>query len=273
MSPCLLFAVYGKPVIGGGTQNQQNGNLSTDGSQVDSKSSSPEPEADVPASGNENPETERIPRPLSPTKLLPFLSNPYRNQSDADLEALRKKLYNAPRPLKKRSSITEPEGPNGPNIQKLLYQRTTLAAMETISAPKQTTVTSISENSAEGTQVPADIDTEVPSETSSTLHVMDVVPPEEVVNMFPEDIEVPSPELGPDSIPEGIPFECVPPAPVETELDPELPPPPETYIEEYPPYPPPPYPTAGDQDIVVEDTSNLSPPEITGQFSLPPVSN
>lgn len=263
-------SVYGKPVIGGGTQNQQNGNLSTDGSQVDSKSSSPEPEADVPASGNENPETERIPRPLSPTKLLPFLSNPYRNQSDADLEALRKKLYNAPRPLKKRSSITEPEGPNGPNIQKLLYQRTTLAAMETISAPKQTTVTSISENSAEGTQVPADIDTEVSSETSSTLHVMDVVPPEEVVNMFPEDIEVPSPELGPDSIPEGIPFECVPPAPVETELDPELPPPPETYIEEYPPYPPPPYPTAGDQDIVVEDTSNLSPPEITGQFSLPP---
>lgn len=36
---------------------------------------------------------------------------------------LRKKLANAPRPLKKRSSITEPEGPSGPNIQKLLYQR------------------------------------------------------------------------------------------------------------------------------------------------------
>uniref|UniRef100_A0A673BI57 Tumor protein p53 binding protein, 2a n=1 Tax=Sphaeramia orbicularis TaxID=375764 RepID=A0A673BI57_9TELE len=64
---------------------------------------------------------------LSPTKLLPFISNPYRHQSDGDLEALRKKLYNAPRPLKKRSSITEPEGPAGPNIQKLLYQKTTLS--------------------------------------------------------------------------------------------------------------------------------------------------
>ncbi|XP_073527953.1 apoptosis-stimulating of p53 protein 2 isoform X2 [Phyllobates terribilis] len=264
-------SVYGKPVIGGGVaQNQQNGSLTTDSTQVDSKSGSPEPEAEVPASGNETQENERIPRPLSPTKLLPFLSNPYRNQSDADLEALRKKLYNAPRPLKKRSSITEPEGPNGPNIQKLLYQRTTLAAMETISAPKQTTVTSISESSAEASQVSADIDTEVSSDTSSTLHVMDIAPLEEDAMMFPEDIELPSPELGPDSIPEGIPFEAIPPPPVEIELIPELPPPPEVYAEEYPPYPPPPYPTAGDQDIVAEDSSSLSPPEITGQFSLPP---
>ncbi|CAN2387491.1 Tumor protein p53 binding protein 2 [Pristimantis euphronides] len=262
-------SVYGKPVIGG-VQNQQNGHLSIDGPQLDGKSSSPEPEAEVPPSGNENQETERIPRPLSPTKLLPFLSNPYRNQSDADLEALRKKLYNAPRPLKKRSSITEPEGPNGPNIQKLLYQRTTLAAMETISAPKQTAVASISESSAEGAPVCADIDTEVSSETPSTLHVMDVVPPEEIVAMFPDDIEIPSPELGPDSIPEGIPFEGILPTAVESELEPELPQPPDTYVEEYPPYPPPPYPMAGDQDNVVEDTSNLNPPEITGQFSLPP---
>lgn len=262
-------SVYGKPVIGG-APSQHNGSLSIDGTQIDGKSGSPEPEAEAPASGNENQETERIPRPLSPTKLLPFLSNPYRNQSDADLEALRKKLYNAPRPLKKRSSITEPEGPNGPNIQKLLYQRTTLAAMETISAPKQT-VTSISESSAEGAPVCADIDTEVSSDTSSTLHVMDIVSAEETVEMFPEDIEMLSPELGPDSIPEGIPFDCIPPLAVEAELEPELPPPPpDTYVEEYPPYPPPPYPTAGEQDSVAEDPSNLSPPEITGQFSLPP---
>lgn len=52
-----------------------------------------------------------------------MVHSPLRYQSDADLEVLRKKLANAPRPLKKRSSITEPEGPNGPNIQKLLYQR------------------------------------------------------------------------------------------------------------------------------------------------------
>ncbi|XP_061125536.1 protein phosphatase 1, regulatory subunit 13Bb isoform X7 [Syngnathus typhle] len=69
------------------------------------------------------PSVENIPRPLSPTKLTPMVHSPMRYQSDADLEVLRKKLANAPRPLKKRSSITEPEGPSGPNIQKLLYQR------------------------------------------------------------------------------------------------------------------------------------------------------
>ncbi|XP_062858280.1 protein phosphatase 1, regulatory subunit 13Bb isoform X2 [Trichomycterus rosablanca] len=66
---------------------------------------------------------DHIPRPLSPTKLTPMVHSPMRYQSDADLEVLRRKLANAPRPLKKRSSITEPEGPSGPNIQKLLYQR------------------------------------------------------------------------------------------------------------------------------------------------------
>ncbi|XP_056120416.1 protein phosphatase 1, regulatory subunit 13Bb isoform X3 [Rhinichthys klamathensis goyatoka] len=69
------------------------------------------------------PSVDHIPRPLSPTKLTPMVHSPMRYQSDAELEVLRKKLANAPRPLKKRSSITEPEGPNGPNIQKLLYQR------------------------------------------------------------------------------------------------------------------------------------------------------
>ncbi|XP_026089461.1 apoptosis-stimulating of p53 protein 1-like isoform X5 [Carassius auratus] len=69
------------------------------------------------------PNVDHIPRPLSPTKLTPMVHSPMRYQSDADLETLRKKLANAPRPLKKRGSITEPEGPNGPNIQKLLYQR------------------------------------------------------------------------------------------------------------------------------------------------------
>lgn len=75
------------------------------------------------APDNPPPNVENIPRPLSPTKLTPMAHSPLRYQSDADLEMLRKKLANAPRPLKKRSSITEPEGPAGPNIQKLLYQR------------------------------------------------------------------------------------------------------------------------------------------------------
>ncbi|XP_041828136.1 apoptosis-stimulating of p53 protein 1-like isoform X2 [Melanotaenia boesemani] len=69
------------------------------------------------------PSVDNIPRPLSPTKLTPVAHSQLRYQSDADLDVLRRRLSNAPRPLKKRSSITEPEGPQGPNIQKLLYQR------------------------------------------------------------------------------------------------------------------------------------------------------
>ncbi|MEE6509420.1 hypothetical protein FKM82_025997 [Ascaphus truei] len=268
--PC----VYGKPVISGaGSQNQQTSNQLAENMYVDGqvKSNSPEPESETPASASENQETERIPRPLSPTKLLPFLSNPYRNQSDADLEALRKKLYNAPRPLKKRSSITEPEGPNGPNIQKLLYQRTTLAAMETISAPKQTIVTSISESSAEGqsSQATAESGTETTLETEAPIQEYETDPAEDVISVQPEEIELPSPVLGPDSVPEGIPGDSLLPPPVE-EQSPEIPQPPDAYIEEYPPYPPPPYPTAGEPESLVEDPFNMRPPEITGQFSLPP---
>uniref|UniRef100_A0A6Q2XIQ7 Uncharacterized protein n=1 Tax=Esox lucius TaxID=8010 RepID=A0A6Q2XIQ7_ESOLU len=127
-----FVSVYGKPVIaGGGPQHPEN--------PYSDQRHSPDQQSEVdhvapqgPSTEAQHGEMERTPRPLSPTKLLPFISNPYRHQSDGDLEALRKKLYNAPRPLKKRSSITEPEGPAGPNIQKLLYQKTTLAAMETI---------------------------------------------------------------------------------------------------------------------------------------------
>ena len=40
-----------------------------------------------------------------------------------DIEALRRKLAHAPRPLKKRSSITEPERPQGPAIPRLIYDQ------------------------------------------------------------------------------------------------------------------------------------------------------
>ncbi|XP_077394984.1 apoptosis-stimulating of p53 protein 1-like isoform X5 [Festucalex cinctus] len=81
------------------------------------------------------PSVDNIPRPLSPTKLTPVAHSQLRYQNDADLEVLRRRLSNAPRPLKKRSSITEPEGPQGPNIQKLLYQRfnTLAGGMEGVS--------------------------------------------------------------------------------------------------------------------------------------------
>ncbi|KAF1376598.1 hypothetical protein PFLUV_G00213130 [Perca fluviatilis] len=130
-----LKAVYGKPVLppsstppsplpfapAGGAfpllQGHLGGEDTLDGEFDDHEYfQHPEPLAPPPS-------VENIPRPLSPTKLTPMVHSPLRYQSDADLEVLRKKLANAPRPLKKRSSITEPEGPSGPNIQKLLYQR------------------------------------------------------------------------------------------------------------------------------------------------------
>ncbi|CAH2328584.1 apoptosis-stimulating of p53 1 isoform X1 [Pelobates cultripes] len=121
-------AVYGKPVVQPGSTNSSplpfmHGAGPPNSSHPPSEGADKESEVDgVPPSG-ENNTVENIPRPLSPTKLTPIVHSPMRYQSDADLEALRRKLANAPRPLKKRSSITEPEGPSGPNIQKLLYQR------------------------------------------------------------------------------------------------------------------------------------------------------
>ncbi|XP_023111876.1 apoptosis-stimulating of p53 protein 1 isoform X2 [Felis catus] len=127
-------AVYGKPVLPSGSTSPSplpflHGSpaTSTSQSQPPSESAEKEPEQDSPAppgdGGTGTGTVESLPRPLSPTKLTPIVHSPLRYQSDADLEALRRKLANAPRPLKKRSSITEPEGPGGPNIQKLLYQR------------------------------------------------------------------------------------------------------------------------------------------------------
>lgn len=262
--------VYGKPVIAAsGVPNQQQ-QMDNNYSNTQGKPASPEPEMESTTSASENNETERIPRPLSPTKLLPFLSNPYRNQSDADLEALRKKLSNAPRPLKKRSSITEPEGPNGPNIQKLLYQRTTLAAMETISAPsyppKQTSATV------------TEISTEIPNPYLNSEMVKEVIPtpPEPTIT---EEAESPNsdsntnslPSSGLDSVLEGTSdiTSLIQPEMEEPSLD--VPLPIDIYMEEYPPYPPPPYPS-GEPENLGEDSFNMQPPEVTGQFSLPPVS-
>lgn len=118
-------AVYGKPVLPSSTSPSpvpfQHGALSPGGESgedmVDREGDTTEGRLLPP------PSVENIPRPLSPTKLTPVAHSPLCYQSDADLEVLRRRLTNAPRPLKKRSSITEPEGPTGPNIQKLLYQR------------------------------------------------------------------------------------------------------------------------------------------------------
>ncbi|XP_027704977.1 apoptosis-stimulating of p53 protein 1 isoform X3 [Vombatus ursinus] len=135
-------SVYGKPVLPSGSTSPSPlpflyGPSSSNTSQPQPPSELTEKDQEqenIPPSG-ENSNVENIPRPLSPTKLTPIVHSPLRYQSDADLEALRRKLANAPRPLKKRSSITEPEGPSGPNIQKLLYQRFNTLAGGMESAP------------------------------------------------------------------------------------------------------------------------------------------
>ncbi|XP_037637949.1 apoptosis-stimulating of p53 protein 2a isoform X4 [Sebastes umbrosus] len=283
-----FVSVYGKPVIPGG------GSLHPENPYMDRRSPGLEYEIDgahnvgpSPSEGPQ-PETERIPRPLSPTKLLPFISNPYRHQSDGDLEALRKKLYNAPRPLKKRSSITEPEGPAGPNIQKLLYQKTTLAAMETVTTPTTPTYAGEAEKAAEGSHVPGSLSgaENHPSETGQILeggHLPSHIPSANVLVPAPaeqtkppsaipmrEDIIPPPPPSHPAPRPDDALFPPPPLAGSEDAMVNLPPPPPEGFLEEFPPYPPPPYPSGAEQDSLGEDTFNMKAPEVTGQVTLPP---
>lgn len=286
-----FVSVYGKPVIpSGSSQHPENPYL-------DRRSPALESEVDHAGANNmgpspsegHQPETERIPRPLSPTKLLPFISNPYRHQSDGDLEALRKKLYNAPRPLKKRSSITEPEGPAGPNIQKLLYQKTTLAAMETVATPTTPTFAGEAEKAAEGSVGPhiagplSGTDNQ-PSETGveggqlpSHLTGSNVPAPAATEQTKPpstglesEHIIPPPPPSHPAPRPDSSLFPPPPPAGMEDTMPNLPPPPPEGFLEEFPPYPPPPYPSGAEQDSLGEDTLSMKAPEVTGQVTLPP---
>ncbi|XP_028827891.1 apoptosis-stimulating of p53 protein 2-like isoform X1 [Denticeps clupeoides] len=198
----------------------------------------------TPATPAESQEADRVPRPLSPTKLLPFLSQPFRHQSDLELEALRRRLHHAPRPLKKRSSITEPEGPAGPNIQKLLYQKTTLAAMET-----------------PGEQSPAGGGGAAEDVERSLVRASPVIPEREEEDED-EDEGLPPPPLPPrspgvdDASLAQLPLPPPPPEQEDHESDPCAP--------EYPPYPPPPYPSAPPED------SRMEPPLVMGDVSLPP---
>ncbi|CAL9687518.1 unnamed protein product [Knipowitschia caucasica] len=270
-------SVYGKPVFSG-SQYPENPYLdrrSPTENEVDHNS------IPTPAQTPAHPETERIPRPLSPTKLLPFISNPYRHQSDGDLEALRKKLYNAPRPLKKRSSITEPEGPAGPNIQKLLYQKTTLAAMETTVTPTTPAFAMEPEKMPESAPVPVNGE-----DDSHPKHVEEAPPteparpepvttPSIVIGRGGEEIIPPPPPSHPAPRPEHVAFPPPPPPSsageeihVQVPSMPPPPPPPEGFLEEFPPYPPPPYPSGAEQDSQSEES--MKAPEVTGQVTLPP---
>lgn len=245
-------SVYGKPVLPT-TGGQQS--VTADSSTVNSCGSERN-EVDgsclVKANGVGGEPVERAnPRPLSPTKLLPFLSNPHRNPSDVELEALRRRLHHAPRPLKKRSSITEPEGPAGPNIQKLLYQRTTLAAMETV--------------------VPAAVQEGGMGRSDVTFGIDDNHPLPE----SPEDNLTPPPLPPRSPIPDPVSCRPLPPPLESKEEEVEVcssPSMPQQYlVEDFPPYPPPPYPTCG-EGVQGDDAGNLQPPEVTGQVAVPPVS-
>lgn len=283
--------MYGKPVIpSGGSPHPENPYLERQSPSLDSEVNGANNVGHSSTDGPQ-PETERIPRPLSPTKLLPFISNPYRHQSDGDLEALRKKLYNAPRPLKKRSSITEPEGPAGPNIQKLLYQKTTLAAMETtVTTPTTPAYAGEAEKSPEGSVgplVPSPLSgaENHPSQTGQTLEGPGHIPGPNVHVPAPaeqtkppsaiperEDIVPPPPPSHPAPKPDDTLFPPPPPPAGLEDVMPNLPPPPpEGFLEEFPPYPPPPYPSGAEQDSLGEDTFNMKAPEVTGQVTLPPV--
>ncbi|XP_069787114.1 apoptosis-stimulating of p53 protein 2-like isoform X2 [Narcine bancroftii] len=274
-------SVYGKPVVPASSQNyvsnesQADQEINTHYSKSQDKPDCPESETDNTASLGDHSETERIPRPLSPTKLLPFMYNPYRNQSDADLEALRKKLSNAPRPLKKRSSITEPEGPNGPNIQKLLYQRTTLAAMETASPmpfyqPKQPTFSSAEEKTLnESIDVNAKLENEATTSNEETSDQTEPVVKKETEVSDAEVFVRTSPGSSVPVLEGQLVVPTLLPA-VEELQNQENPLSPQELAEEYPPYPPPPYPVTGDHEAVGDDGFNMRPPEITGHIVLPP---
>ncbi|KAM3862782.1 apoptosis-stimulating of p53 protein 2a [Diretmus argenteus] len=289
-----FVSVYGKPVIpSGGSMHPENPYLERRSPALESEvDHSGAPQGGPSPAEGPQPETERIPRPLSPTKLLPFISNPYRHQSDGDLEALRKKLYNAPRPLKKRSSITEPEGPAGPNIQKLLYQKTTLAAMETVITPTTPTFPGEAERAAEGLfalGVPGPLSGAENSQSERDQNLeggqipaqipgpnVPIPAPAEQTNppsAIPENEDIiipPPPPAHPAPRPDDALFPPPPSAGLE-ETTPSLPPPPpEGFLEEFPPYPPPPYPSGAEQDSFGEDTFNMKAPEVTGQVTLPP---
>ncbi|KAM9363285.1 apoptosis-stimulating of p53 protein 2-like [Symphorus nematophorus] len=268
--------VYGKPVHGkpghqpaasdGATMN--SGSCVSDGIEADNSCL-----GNSEVVGAETAE-RATPRPLSPTKLLPFLSNPHRNPSDADLEALRRRLHHAPRPLKKRSSITEPEGPAGPNIQKLLYQKTTLAAMETI--PMETV-------GPAGTFVPAGAQEDGTGGADVRLRVNDNAGAgfDQPFAESPEESLTPPPLPPRSPIPDPASSRSLPP-PLEVkdeeeeegeeeeeEACPSASAPQDYFREEFPPYPPPPYPTCGEGEQG-DDVSNLQPPEVTGQVTVPP---
>ena len=67
--------------------------------------------------------TDSTASPLSPNSNLESRDSFNERSFTVDIEALRRKFAHAPRPLKKRSSFSEPEHPQGPVIPKSIYDQ------------------------------------------------------------------------------------------------------------------------------------------------------
>uniref|UniRef100_A0A8C4Q2K8 SH3 domain-containing protein n=1 Tax=Eptatretus burgeri TaxID=7764 RepID=A0A8C4Q2K8_EPTBU len=176
------------------------------------------------------------PRPISPTKLLPFLGLSRTEISDTDLEALRQRLTNAPRPIKKRSSLTEPEGPNGPNLQRLLMQRF---------QDRQAVVNAAALLSSSSSASTAVEDVHRDSQESQQQHVDEVA----VNDMHPEVIED-------ELLHENVSVEESPSDGYASE---------EIFIPDPPRTPPPPYPASPEHE------NNRVPEIISSTPPIPPV--
>lgn len=144
--------------------------------------------------------------------------------------------------------------------------------METISVPsypsKSASVTASSESPVE-IQNPY---LHVEPEKEVVSLVPESLSPEDVGSASTENSDMPVASPGLDYEPEGVPDNSPNLQKNPEEPNPESPHLLDVYLEEYPPYPPPPYPS-GEPEGPGEDSVSMRPPEITGQVSLPPVSN
>uniref|UniRef100_UPI00358DE232 apoptosis-stimulating of p53 protein 2-like isoform X2 n=1 Tax=Myxine glutinosa TaxID=7769 RepID=UPI00358DE232 len=208
------------------------------------------------------------PRPISPTKLLPFLGLSRTEISDTDLEALRQRLTNAPRPIKKRSSLTEPEGPNGPNLQRLLMQRfqdrqavVNAAALLSSSSSASMEIEDVPRDSQESQQHVDEVainDEMHPEATEDELLHESLLPPppsSQDDHMVPEEEEI-------SSNPYQLPDISVEESPSNGYANEEI------FIPDPPRTPPPPYPASLEHEInCVPEIISSTPPIPLGKCS------
>ena len=141
--------------------------------------------------------------------------------------------------------------------------------METISAPSHPSKQTASAVSPES---PVEIPNPYASSESEKETVSSMPEPtiaEEAENTPADQSEAVLPSTALDPVPEAVSDSDESMPPKMEEPSHEAPLPLEVYMEEYPPYPPPPYPS-GEPESLGEDSFNMRPPEVTGQFSLPP---